>query len=164
VGTVCIYRYQSLPLACEHLGTIHPVVSGIVSQPWIWHLHMWVNKYYFFHSWAASWCKFSGSWFWLAFPLFYQKHSISTLQGEALEQADMSLLGRFEFKKMLSLYNGHVEFMEGSPVHQSDLERVCASHAAAIFLLANKQTNVGCCMLLKFLLHASVDHQHDSRL
>ncbi|KAH8960407.1 hypothetical protein BDL97_06G130900 [Sphagnum fallax] len=47
----------------------------------------------------------------------------------------------FEFKKMLSLYNGHVEFMEGSPVHQSDLERVCASHAAAIFLLANKQTN-----------------------
>ncbi len=74
----------------------------------------------------------------------------------------MSLVGRFEFKKMLSLYNGHVEFMEGSPVHQSDLERVCASHAAAIFLLANKQTNVGCCMLLKFLLHASVDHRHDS--
>ena len=35
-----------------------------------------------------------------------------------------------------------MEFIEGSPVYQDDLERICASKASAIFLLANKDTNV----------------------
>lgn len=49
---------------------------------------------------------------------------------------------RFELKKLLTLYKGLVEFIEGSPVYQDDLERICASKASAIFLLANKDTNV----------------------
>ncbi|XP_024367760.1 uncharacterized protein [Physcomitrium patens] len=42
----------------------------------------------------------------------------------------------FELKQLLSLYNGLVEFIEGSPIRQSDLARVCAERASAIFLLA----------------------------
>lgn len=49
---------------------------------------------------------------------------------------------RYELKNLLALYNGLVEFIEGSPVYQSDLERVCATKATAIFVLANKATNV----------------------
>jgi hypothetical protein len=52
------------------------------------------------------------------------------------------LFCRFELKKLLTLYKGLVEFIEGSPVYQDDLERICASKASAIFLLANKDTNV----------------------
>ncbi|BBN17112.1 protein MpBK2A [Marchantia polymorpha subsp. ruderalis] len=43
----------------------------------------------------------------------------------------------FELKQVLSLYDDLVEFIEGSPVRQSDLERVSADKAMAFFLLAD---------------------------
>lgn len=43
---------------------------------------------------------------------------------------------------MVSLYNGFVEFIEGSPVNQSDMERVCARKASAIILLADQEPEV----------------------
>ncbi|CAM6125487.1 unnamed protein product [Calypogeia fissa] len=46
----------------------------------------------------------------------------------------------FELKQLLALYNGYVEFIEGSPVRQADLERVNADHAAAFFLLADQES------------------------
>ncbi|KAJ7563620.1 hypothetical protein O6H91_03G117500 [Diphasiastrum complanatum] len=45
----------------------------------------------------------------------------------------------FEMKRLLSFYNGQAEFIEGSPMHQIDLERVSANKASAIFLLANQE-------------------------
>ena len=47
-------------------------------------------------------------------------------------------------KQLLSLYNGLVEFIEGSPIKQADLNRVCAGHATAFFLLADKEAEVQC--------------------
>ncbi|XP_024390173.1 uncharacterized protein [Physcomitrium patens] len=47
----------------------------------------------------------------------------------------------YELKNLLALYNGLVEFIEGSPVYQSDLDRVCAFKATAILILANKATH-----------------------
>ncbi|KAG0559141.1 hypothetical protein KC19_10G082400 [Ceratodon purpureus] len=44
----------------------------------------------------------------------------------------------FELKQLLSLYNGLVEFIEGSPIRQSDLNRVSARRASVFFLLADK--------------------------
>jgi hypothetical protein len=52
------------------------------------------------------------------------------------------MLGRFELKQLLSLYNGLVEFIEGSPIKQSDLDRICAKRATAFFLLADKEAEV----------------------
>lgn len=49
---------------------------------------------------------------------------------------------RFELKQLLSLYNGLVEFIEGSPIRQTDLDRVCADRASSFFLLANKEAEV----------------------
>lgn len=73
----------------------------------------------------------------------------STFDQEVYEEIDQMtyiffsyLFCRFELKKLLTLYKGLVEFIEGSPVYQDDLERICASKASAIFLLANKDTNV----------------------
>lgn len=51
-------------------------------------------------------------------------------------------INRFEVKQIVSLYNGLVRFIEGSPVHQSDLERVCAHRASAFFLLADQEAEV----------------------
>ncbi|KAJ7563624.1 hypothetical protein O6H91_03G117500 [Diphasiastrum complanatum] len=48
----------------------------------------------------------------------------------------------FEMKRLLSFYNGQAEFIEGSPMHQIDLERVSANKASAIFLLANQEAKV----------------------
>ncbi|KAG0616762.1 hypothetical protein M758_5G140500 [Ceratodon purpureus] len=47
----------------------------------------------------------------------------------------------FELKQLLSLYNGLVEFIEGSPIKQSDLDRICAKRATAFFLLADKEAS-----------------------
>lgn len=52
------------------------------------------------------------------------------------------VVDRFELKQILTLYNGFVEFIEGSPVRQSDLERVNADQAAAFFLLADEEAEV----------------------
>lgn len=51
-------------------------------------------------------------------------------------------IGRFELKQLISLYYGLVEFIEGSPIRQSDLERVAARRAAAFFLLADNEVEV----------------------
>ncbi|KAG6543506.1 hypothetical protein Mapa_015000 [Marchantia paleacea] len=48
----------------------------------------------------------------------------------------------FELKQVLSLYDDLVEFIEGSPVRQSDLERVRADKAMAFFLLADRDSPV----------------------
>lgn len=52
------------------------------------------------------------------------------------------VVDRFELKQLLALYNGYVEFIEGSPVRQGDLERVNADEAAAFFLLADEESEV----------------------
>lgn len=52
------------------------------------------------------------------------------------------MCGRFELKQLLSLYNGLVEFIEGSPIKAADLDRVCATSATAFFLLADKEAEV----------------------
>ncbi|KAL3680179.1 hypothetical protein R1sor_023135 [Riccia sorocarpa] len=44
----------------------------------------------------------------------------------------------FELKQLLAFYDDLVEFIEGSPVRQSDLERVNADKAMAFFLLADR--------------------------
>lgn len=52
------------------------------------------------------------------------------------------IICRFELKQVLSLYDDLVEFIEGSPVRQSDLERVSADKAMAFFLLADHDAPV----------------------
>ncbi|CAM6088465.1 unnamed protein product [Calypogeia fissa] len=44
----------------------------------------------------------------------------------------------FDLKQLLSCYDGLAEFIEGSPIRQTDLARVSAHKAMAIFLLADR--------------------------
>ncbi|GBG62819.1 hypothetical protein CBR_g32402 [Chara braunii] len=44
----------------------------------------------------------------------------------------------FALKTMLTQYSGLVHFIEGSPLKESDLDRVSAKEATAVYLLANK--------------------------
>ncbi|KAJ7570310.1 hypothetical protein O6H91_01G114400 [Diphasiastrum complanatum] len=45
----------------------------------------------------------------------------------------------FELKTLLTFYKGKVEFIEGTPIKDSDLDRVGAKFASAFFLLADEQ-------------------------
>ncbi|EFJ25888.1 hypothetical protein SELMODRAFT_441904 [Selaginella moellendorffii] len=44
----------------------------------------------------------------------------------------------YDMKTLLNRYEGRVEFIEGTPMKESDLDRVCASFATAVFLLADE--------------------------
>ncbi|XP_057842888.2 uncharacterized protein LOC131052279 isoform X1 [Cryptomeria japonica] len=45
----------------------------------------------------------------------------------------------FEMKTLLAHYKGHVEFIEGTPLNEFDLDRVSAKMASAVFLMADQQ-------------------------
>lgn len=45
----------------------------------------------------------------------------------------------FEMKTLLANYKGRVEFIEGTPLKESDLDRVGAKVASAVFLMADRQ-------------------------
>lgn len=51
-------------------------------------------------------------------------------------------LGRFELKTLLIHYKDKVEFIQGTPVKDSDLDRVSARVASAFYLLADQQAKV----------------------
>ncbi|XP_024516267.1 calcium-activated potassium channel subunit alpha-1-like isoform X2 [Selaginella moellendorffii] len=44
----------------------------------------------------------------------------------------------YEMKTLLTHYRGRVNFIEGTPIKESDLDRVCATFATAVFLLADE--------------------------
>lgn len=52
------------------------------------------------------------------------------------------LMYRFEMKTLLVHYKGRVEFIEGTPLNEFDLDRVCAKMASAVFLMADRQAVV----------------------
>ncbi|GLJ07331.1 hypothetical protein SUGI_0064550 [Cryptomeria japonica] len=45
----------------------------------------------------------------------------------------------FEMKTLLAHYKGRVEFIEGTPLNEFDLDRVSAKMASAVFLMADRQ-------------------------
>lgn len=49
---------------------------------------------------------------------------------------------RFELKTLLMHYKDRVEFIQGTPVKDSDLDRVSAKVASAVYLLADSQAKV----------------------
>ena len=49
---------------------------------------------------------------------------------------------RFELKTLLMHYRDRVEFIQGTPVKDSDLDRVSAKVASAVYLLADNQAKV----------------------
>lgn len=49
---------------------------------------------------------------------------------------------RFALKSLLMYYKGKVEFIEGTPVKNSDLNRVSANVASAFYLLGNQLAQV----------------------
>lgn len=49
---------------------------------------------------------------------------------------------RFELKSLFIHYKGRVEFIEGTPVKDTDLDRVSAKVASAFYLLADQQAKV----------------------
>lgn len=49
---------------------------------------------------------------------------------------------RFELKTLLMHYKHSVEFIQGTPVKDSDLDRVSAKVASAFYLLADQQAKV----------------------
>jgi hypothetical protein len=49
---------------------------------------------------------------------------------------------RFELKTLLMHYKDRVEFIQGTPVKDSDLDRVSAKVASAVYLLADAQAKV----------------------
>lgn len=49
---------------------------------------------------------------------------------------------RFEIKTLLAHYKGRVEFIEGTPLNEFDLDRVSAKMASAVFLMADRQAVV----------------------
>jgi hypothetical protein len=51
---------------------------------------------------------------------------------------------RFELKTLLMCYRHQVEFIQGTPVKDSDLDRVSAKVASAFYLLADQEAKVAC--------------------
>lgn len=49
---------------------------------------------------------------------------------------------RFELKTLLMHYKERVEFIQGTPVKDSDLDRVSAKVASAVYLLADSNAKV----------------------
>lgn len=49
---------------------------------------------------------------------------------------------RFELKTLLMHYKDRVEFIQGTPVKDSDLDRVSAKVASAVYLFADSQAKV----------------------
>lgn len=73
---------------------------------------------------------------------------------------------RFELKTLLMHYKDRVEFIQGTPVKDSDLDRVSAKVASAVYLLADSQAKVRkWCTVLQFCLPiAGIRHSSGSYL
>ncbi len=52
------------------------------------------------------------------------------------------LFCRFELKTLMTFYRDRVEFIQGTPVKDSDLDRVSAKVATAFYLLADQLAKV----------------------
>lgn len=80
-------------------------------------------------------------------------HSLPTEYGLRI----CACVTRFELKTLLMHYRDKVEFIEGTPVKDSDLDRVSAKVATAFYLLADQQAKVSPHASPVHDLHVQVD-------